>query len=92
MKNEQWEKLKAKLLKNPKFKKAYFDRDLASIMGDKIFNARVERGWSQEKLGEKIGTKQSGIARVESGLVIPTLPILEKIAKALKMNLQQNNA
>lgn len=88
MKNQQFEKLKARLMKNPKFRKAYLHPDLATAVGERIFHARVMRGWPQEKLAKKIGTKQSGIARVESGLVVPTLPMLEKIAHALKMDLQ----
>jgi ribosome-binding protein aMBF1 (putative translation factor) len=88
MKNEQLENLKERLLKNPKFKKVYEGHDLAFEIGQKIFEARVASGWSQEKLAKKIGTKQPGIARIEGGAVIPSLATLQKIADALGVKLE----
>ena len=88
MGNKRLENLKAKLLKNPEFKKAYFNQDIASEMGQRIFEARVKCGWSQERLARKVGTQQPGIARIEKGAVVPTLPMLQKIANALKIDLE----
>jgi ribosome-binding protein aMBF1 (putative translation factor) len=88
MENKRLENLKSRLLKNPKFRMAYFNQEVASEMGQRIFEARVECGWSQERLAKKIGTKQPGIARIERGAVVPTLPMLQRIASALKINLE----
>jgi len=87
MNNERLENLKKRLLKNPEFKKAYLKRDSAFEIGQRIFEARMRVGWSQEKLAKKIGTQQPSIARLESGAVIQSIPMLEKIADALGIEL-----
>ena len=43
---------------------------------------------SQKQLAEKIGTKQSAIARLEGGNTNPSVAFLEKISKALGGKLQ----
>ncbi len=49
-----------------------------------IRKAREHAGLSQEALAKKIGTKQSAISRVESGVYrsVPSLSFLQKIAAA----------
>lgn len=48
-----------------------------------ILEARVKKGMTQEKLANKIGTKQSAIARIESGRANPSIGFLQKLADAL---------
>jgi ribosome-binding protein aMBF1 (putative translation factor) len=55
----------------------YFD------IGSLIFEARVCAGMSQEELAKKMGTRQSSIARAESGKIEPSISFLEKVAKAV---------
>jgi len=74
------EKLKKE---NPTFRKECEKIDLAFEIGNQVFSARIDAGLSQEKLAQKIGTKQPSIARIESGASLPSLSFLEKIAKAL---------
>jgi transcriptional regulator with XRE-family HTH domain len=38
---------------------------------------------TQKQIAEKIGTKQSAIARLESGNVNPSLDFLQKVAEVL---------
>lgn len=52
-----------------------------------LTNARIEKGLSQEKLAEKIGTKRSNISRIESGEQNISLDMIFKIAKALDKNI-----
>ena len=79
---------KQKLLReNPEFKKEYYSYDLAFEIGQMILEARSRLGVTQKQLAELINTKQSGIARVESGNYLPSLSFLNKIAKALKTRL-----
>ncbi len=49
-----------------------------------IRKARERAGFTQKELARRIGTKQSGISRVESGVYrsIPSLGFLQKIAAA----------
>lgn len=79
--------LKKELHKNPEFKKEYEKYDLAFEVGQMLIEARIIKGITQEKLAEMISTKQSGIARAERGITLPSLSFLEKIAKALKTSL-----
>lgn len=47
-----------------------------------IARARLQRGWSQQRLAEELGTSQSHIARMESGRDV-MVHTLARIAKAL---------
>ncbi|MBT4056345.1 helix-turn-helix transcriptional regulator, partial [Candidatus Peregrinibacteria bacterium] len=52
-----------------------------------IIAKRLEQGLTQSELAQKIGTKQSAISRLESGNYNPSFTFLEKVAKALNLNL-----
>lgn len=84
----EFQELKKEWMKNPKFAKLYSEPDLAMDIGDMITHIRLKFGLTQEALARKIGTKQSSIARVENGNVLPSLKFLQKIAKALKTELK----
>jgi len=53
-------------------------------LGKKIKISRVELDLNQTELAEKIGAKQKSISRYETGLSMPSIDTLVKIAKALK--------
>lgn len=53
-------------------------------IGKKIKLARVELDLTQTDLAEKTGSLQKSISRYENGEAVPSLPTLEKLAKALK--------
>ncbi len=53
-------------------------------LGKKIKIARVELDLNQSELAAKIKAKQKSISRYETGLSIPTIETLVKIAKVLK--------
>lgn len=78
---------KKEILKNKKIKKAYEEVDLAFEVGKKIAEIRILKNITQEKLAEMIKTKQPGIARIESGVVLPNLRFLKKISDALEVSL-----
>ncbi|MDP3726024.1 MAG: helix-turn-helix transcriptional regulator [bacterium] len=82
---EYIEKLKRE---DKKFAREYERTDLAFEVSESVFEARVNAGLSQTALAKKVGTKQSSIARIESGVTLPSSSFLEKIAKALKMQLK----
>ncbi len=75
-------------LKNPEFKKGYDELELEFSIIEQIIKRRLEKGLTQKQLAEKVGTKQSAIARLESGNSNPSVAFLDKIAKALESKLQ----
>ena len=74
--------LKAKLMKNPKFRKEYERYDLPFEIGLLILQMRLNSGLTQIQLAKKIGTKQPSLARAERGSMLPSLGYLQKIAEA----------
>ena len=77
---EVWEK---EALKDPKFKAEYDKLEPEFAVITAILEARVKKHMTQERLAKKIGTKQSAIARVESGKANPSIGFLQKLAEAL---------
>lgn len=78
-----WKDLKKELLQDPEVKKGYDDLELKFSIIEQILKKRIAKGMSQKQLAEKVGTKQSAIARLENGKANPSLAFLEKISKAL---------
>ena len=81
MKN--FNELKRKLLQDKAVKKAYGNLAPQYALIEMIIRKRLKVGLSQEALANKIGTKQSAIARFESGKTNPTLSFLTNITNAL---------
>ncbi|MFH1308541.1 MAG: helix-turn-helix transcriptional regulator [Patescibacteria group bacterium] len=80
---------KKKLLKDPEFKKEYYNNDdWIFEISTMVRGERIKQGLTQEKLAKLIGTKQSSIARLENGNNIsPSINFLKKIADALNVEL-----
>lgn len=77
----------ARLMRRPGFKKAYDDLNFEFTLLRALIDARAKRGMTQEKLAEKIGTKQSAIARFESGRSNPTFAFVQKLSSALDLKI-----
>ena len=80
---ESYKHLKAQLLKNKEFRKAYDELGPEFELIAMIIDKRIKKGMTQAALARKVGTKQSAIARLESGSYNPSMAFLEKVAKAL---------
>ncbi len=74
-------------MKNKAFKKAHSDLDLEFSLIAALTESRLKKGFTQKQLAEKIGTKQSSIARFESGNYNPTLAFIQKLANAVDAKL-----
>ena len=81
------EKLESELLKNPVFKAEYDALEPEYELIRQLIKARTEKKMTQKQLAEKIGTKQSNIARLESGNYNPSFQFLQKVASALDKKL-----
>lgn len=85
---ESYTKLRAQLLKNKEFKKAYDALEPEFALAQAVIERRLKKGLTQTALARKMKTKQSAIARLESGNYNPTLQFLEKVAQALDAELK----
>ncbi len=74
---------KAELLRRPAYKRAHDELEFEFQLIRAVIDARIRKGVTQEKLAKKMGTKQSAIARMESGNANPSVAFLEKLASAL---------
>lgn len=77
-----FERLKARLLANPKVRVEYDALAPAFEIAAELVRARQRAGLSQSELAAKMGTSQSTIARLESGQTLPSTKTLLRFAKA----------
>jgi len=54
----------------------------------RIIERRAEIGWTQRKLAEESGVKQSAIARFESLAVVPRIDTLYRLLKPLGLKIK----
>ena len=77
-----------KWMRNPAYRKAYEEKQIEFALKRAIIEARLKKGITQKELAEKMGTKQSSIARFESGTYNPTLSFVQKLANALSLKIK----
>ena len=75
-------------LKDPEFKRGYEEEGRKLEVALQVIQLRKKKKMSQAALAKKIGTRQSNIARLESGQQNLTIEMLEKIARAFNQNLK----
>lgn len=80
---ENWETFKKELLKDKAFAREYKRLEPQYALISQVIGRRIEKKMTQAQLAKKIGTKQSAIARMESGQANPTIEFLERVARAL---------
>lgn len=78
MKLNDYKKIK---MQSAAFRSAYEKKDLPFEMAKILINARLVKGFTQTEVAKKMGTGQSSIARSESGDYLPSLSLLERLAK-----------
>lgn len=82
------EQVKQQMLRDkPGFREAYKKSQAEFDLTCSIIDARLAKGITQQKLAEKIGTKQAVISRVEGG-ANTSLTFLRRMADALDVDLQ----
>lgn len=60
---------------------------LPKALGKKVQRYRKKTGMSQEEVAHKVGISRAYMGYIEQGRNLPSLEILEKIAKAIKVKL-----
>ncbi|MEU5154465.1 helix-turn-helix transcriptional regulator [Glycomyces sp. NPDC021274] len=59
----------------------------AFLLGKMVYERRRELGLSQVELAARAGMTQPQLSRLEGGGVTPTIPLLERLAAALEVDL-----
>ena len=59
------------------------DRSYQEEIGSVVSRLRLEKGWTQIELAEKIGTSQSAIHRIEKGMQNTSLDMIKKLSDCL---------
>ena len=85
---QNYQQLKKKLLKDKEIKKNYEMLKPEFEFIAAIIKKRIEKGLTQKMLAQKLGTKQSAISRLESGLYNPSFAFLSKTVNAMNLELK----
>lgn len=75
--------LKKTWLKDPHVKKAYIEQSLEFSVAQRLISERLKAHLTQKEIAEKMGTTQSVVARIESGVQLPSMKTIERYAHAL---------
>lgn len=84
----RWSEFKKDLMKNPAFRQKYENLEPEYQLMKAIIERRKLKGITQTELAQRVGTRQSAIARLESGSYNPSLRFLKKVAKALDAKIE----
>lgn len=84
---DSWQKVRDRRMSEPGAAEAYEAARLAFELGRAVRERREELGWSQQELASASGMTQSAVARFETGGTVPTLKVLERLARALDAEL-----
>jgi ribosome-binding protein aMBF1 (putative translation factor) len=82
-----WNELRSRRMAEPGAAEAYESTKLAFELGRAVRELRERHGWSQTELAGAAAMTQSAVARFEAGGTVPTLPVLERLARALDVEL-----
>lgn len=65
--------------------KSSFDPEVAKAFGNVVREKRQDLGLAQEKLALQAGVERSHLGKIERGEILPTLPLMLRLAKALEL-------
>ncbi|MBE3584988.1 MAG: helix-turn-helix transcriptional regulator [Thermoanaerobacter sp.] len=84
----KWSDFKNEQMEDPAFRQAYEELEPEYQLIRAIIKQRKLKGMTQAELARRAGTRQSAIARLESGTYNPSLRFLKKVAKALDAKIE----
>ena len=83
-----WKEHKKRLLKDPEFAGEYEALAPEYKLASSLIRLRLAKGLTQEQLAKRLNTKQESIARLESGVSLPSLSTMMRVADALDAELE----
>ncbi len=69
------------------YREGYDEAHRAFVIGQAVRERRLALGLSQTDVATRAGLTQPALSRLEAGGVVPTIPVLERIAAALSAEL-----
>lgn len=78
----------AKARKHPDFKKYSKEARARILLATEIYNARMKKGLSQQKLAKTINSTQKEVSKIENGQVNVGLDTIFKIVQSLGLRFQ----
>lgn len=78
-----WQEIRSRRMAEPGAAEAYDAARLAFELGRRVRELRVQQGLSQTELARRAGMTQPAVARFEAGGTVPTLPVLDRMARSL---------
>lgn len=81
-----WEDLEKELLSDKATKKEFDRLAPRYAVISELIAARLKYKMTQADVAKKVGTKQSSIARLESGNINPSLEFLQKVAQVMGLS------
>lgn len=82
-----WAQIKDRRMAEEGAQEAYGAARLGYELGRTVRQLREQRDWSQTALATSAGMTQSAVARFEAGGTVPSLPVLDRLARALDADL-----
>ncbi len=65
------------------------ERRISRLLGTKVQKLRKAKGYTQEELAEHIGISRTHMGHIEQGRKSPSLELIDKIAKKLKVKVSE---
>ena len=78
-----WQELRGRRMAEPGAVDAYDTARLAFDLCRRVRELRIQQGLSQTELARRAGMAQPAVARFEAGATVPTLRVLERLARSL---------
>ena len=60
--------------------------DIRKRLGSNVKRLRLDKGWSQEDYADRAGIHRTDVSDIERAFRNPTISVVEKLAKALKVS------
>lgn len=79
----KWKSLEKELLSDPATKREFDKLAPRYAVISELISARIKNKMTQKDVADRVGTKQSAIARLESGSVNPSIELLRKVATVM---------
>ncbi|GAA2291925.1 hypothetical protein GCM10010149_44300 [Nonomuraea roseoviolacea subsp. roseoviolacea] len=82
-----WSEKRAEIMSRPDARAGYEAARIRFELGEAVRTRREQLGLTQAELAQRAGLLQPAVACFEAGGTMPTIPLLERLAKALELRL-----